>query len=72
MGYIGGYNIMTPFEAISIIIMWISYGLFAAYQTQCPNYDHKVSFYFMYVAFAPAALIVKVLYGAFKIYKYNG
>ncbi len=54
---------------ILIAIIWIGYGAFAAYQTDCEgDLNDKAGYYFLYIIFAPIVFIIKALYGAFKIY----
>ncbi len=67
MGYNGGYNIMTTLEIVLIAIMWIGYGLFAAYQTSAYK-DNKEFLYFLYPTISPIILVAKMIYGAFKKY----
>ncbi len=61
---------MTNLEAILIMIVWVGYGIFAAYQSDNTiSEENKVAQYFFYAILSPIVFICKALYGAFKTYK---
>ena len=62
---------MTTLEIILIAIIWIGYGLFAAYQSREMNLnsEDQSGMYIVYIVFAPMIFILKCLYGAFKKYE---
>lgn len=61
---------MTITEKILIVIIWIGYGLFAAYQTKGYQKDtDPVYYYVFYPLVAPLIFICRCLYGAFKQYR---
>lgn len=59
---------MTTLEWVLLIILWIGYGAFAAYQTDQDD-TYKAGTYMWYILFSPGLFIIKCFYGAFK--KYN-
>lgn len=70
---------MTTLEIILIIIIWIAYGVFAAYQTEEGSsnvltvsyyereFDSTISLFLM-IIFSPIVFIVRALIGIFKRY----
>ena len=54
---------MTTYEIVTTIIIWIAYGVFAAYKSD--NMDCIM----LYIMFSPPIFVVRCLLGAFY-YKY--
>lgn len=50
---------MTTYEVITIIIIWIAYGVFAAYKTK------EWCFTILFIIFSPLVFVVRYLLGAF-------
>lgn len=59
---------MTSLEQILISIVWIGYGLFAAYQSEGAVFKDDWQ-WFVYPVFAPLIFVLKALYGALKRYE---
>lgn len=55
---------MTYLEIILLTILWVSYGVFTAYQTK-PSEGHVILTYCMSIIFSPLILIVRVFIGIF-------
>lgn len=62
---------MTILETILILILWINYGTFSAYQliknTDDLNQNEKTTLYIIFILFSPAILIVRIILGIFSI-----
>lgn len=57
---------MTNLEISLIVIFWIGYGAFAAYQT---DGGKDTTDYIMYIILSPLVFFTKAIYGIFKRYK---
>lgn len=65
---------LTNLEITLIAIIWVVYGIFAAYQTKenkdmYSSLEEDANRYPLYITFAPIVLIVKAIHGIFKKYK---
>jgi len=62
---------MTILEIILLGIIWMGYGLFAAYQTETSHMSasDEVALSVVIVLFSPLVFIGRCLYGAFKKYR---
>ena len=50
---------MTTYEIVTTIIIWIAYGIFAAYKSK------QLDFVIPFIIFSPLVFIVRCLLGAF-------
>jgi hypothetical protein len=53
---------MTTLEIILIVVIWIVYGVFNAYQDEK---SYEISHYFYHIIFCPLVLLFRVLIGIF-------
>ena len=64
---------MTTLEIILIVIIWISYGVYAVYQTEIEDgsrsQDSTDWLYALIIIFAPLVLICRAIYGIFGKYE---
>jgi hypothetical protein len=62
---------MTNLEILLIAIIWLAYGVYAAFRSERVTYDQDstMAMYCCYIMFSPMVFICKCLYGAFKEYK---
>lgn len=62
---------MTILETILILILWISYGTFSAYQliknTDNLDQNEKTTLYLIFILFSPIILIVRIMLGIFSM-----
>lgn len=59
---------MTTLEIVLIVLVWLGYGLFAAYQSKGLQFKDNWQ-WFAYPLLAPLVFVIKALYGLFKVYK---
>lgn len=64
---------MTNLEIILLLVLWISYGVFAIFRTHghiLQDEDgEKTIAYFVFIIFSPLILIGRMIWGAIKEYK---
>ena len=59
---------MTILECILTTIIWIAYGVFAAFQEKDSTNNLVLEKYIVFIILSPVVFICKALYGAFKEY----